>query len=190
MTQNTQATDQAIDVFSPYKLGPLQLPNRAGDGADDAQSRRAGRSARIARRHLLRAARQCRPDRHRRHADFAARPRLSGHARHFHSGADRRLEARDRSRPCRRRPHLRAALACGPHLASVAAARRRRAGRALGTATAGPDHDRARHAAFRHAAGTGNARDRRRRRRLSPRRRQRQSAPASTASNCTAPTAI
>jgi len=28
MTQNTQAFDQNIDVFSPYKLGPLQLANR------------------------------------------------------------------------------------------------------------------------------------------------------------------
>jgi len=28
MTQNTKQTNQDVDVFSPYKLGPLQLPNR------------------------------------------------------------------------------------------------------------------------------------------------------------------
>jgi len=28
MTQNTQSFDQNVDAFSPYKLGPLQLPNR------------------------------------------------------------------------------------------------------------------------------------------------------------------
>ena len=28
MTQNTQSFDQNVDAFSPYKLGPLELPNR------------------------------------------------------------------------------------------------------------------------------------------------------------------
>ena len=46
---------------------------------------------------------------------------------------------------------------------SVVAAGRRRAGCALGLAAAGTDHDRARHAAFRHAAGAGDARNRARR---------------------------
>src|SRR5262249_49269846 len=28
MTQSTQSFDQNVDAFSPYKLGPLELPNR------------------------------------------------------------------------------------------------------------------------------------------------------------------
>jgi 2,4-dienoyl-CoA reductase-like NADH-dependent reductase (Old Yellow Enzyme family) len=56
----------------------------------------------------------------------------------------------------------------GPHLASFGAAERRDSRGALGTAGGGTDHD---STTLRYAAGAGNERGRGRRRRISPRRR-------------------
>ena len=74
--------------------GPLQLPNRLVMAPMTRNRAGPGEVPGPIQRHLLRPARERRPDRHRRHAGFAAGPRLCRHAGHFHARAGRRLEAR------------------------------------------------------------------------------------------------
>ena len=85
-------------LFEPYKLGPITLPNRARDGAADAQPRGRRHGAESVGGGILRPARLRGPVDHRGEPGLAAGPGLSGHARHLLEGAGRRLAQGDRSR--------------------------------------------------------------------------------------------
>ncbi len=172
----------------PARCAHAAKPRR--DGADDPQPRRPGQRPGSARRRILRPARLGRADRDRGDPGLAPGRRLSGHARHPQRGPGRRLAARDRRRARRGRPDLPAALARRPDLASLPAAGRRSAGRAIGDRRRGRRLHGERAAAVRHPARARDRRDPGHRRPVRGRARAMRSRPASMASRSTAPTAI
>ena len=185
-----QTRNEQHRYFLAVPSRPAATAEPRRDGADDAQPRRAGQCADRAQRHLLRAARQRRTDRQRGDAGVAAGRRLSGHARHPQRRAGRRLEARHRRGARRRRADFPAALACRAHLASVAAAGRRAAGGAVGDRAGGPGVDARRHESLMSRRARWRPTKFPASSRISGAARATPARPASTASNCTAPTAI
>ena len=127
-------------LFEPYKLGPAHPAQSPCHGALDPQPRDPARhGAEPAGDRILRPARLGGPAGDRSEPGLAAGPGLSGHARHLFERTGRGLAQGDRPRARAQRAHLHPDLACRPHLAHLAAAERRRPGRALGDPRQGQD---------------------------------------------------
>ena len=82
-----------LDLFTPFALGELALPNRVVMAPMTRSRAGARQRAGRARRRVLRAARQRRADRHRGDAGLAAGRGLPRHARHPQRRAGRGLAA-------------------------------------------------------------------------------------------------
>ena len=160
-------------IFSPLHLGPLPLPNRIVM-APMTRNRAGGGNAPTALNATHYAQRASAGLIVADSSGLAAGHRLSGHARHSQRRTDRRLEARHKRGARGRWPDFSAALACRAHLASVAAARWRAAGCAVGDRAGRTGLDARRHEALRHAARAGDGRNPGHRRAVPARRGQRQ----------------
>ena len=160
----------SVDIFSPFRLGPLELPNRvvmapmtrnrAGPGNVPTELNATYYAQRAGAGLIVSEATQVSPQ----GVGYPGTPGIHSAA------ASRRLEARHRRGAWRRRTDFSAALACRAHLASVDAAGRRASRRAVGHRAGGPGVDDERHGSFRHAARAGDRRNSRHRRRFPPRR--------------------
>ena len=134
---NNEHADQIVRALQAWPDHACQSPR---DGAADPQPRGSSRhGAEPAGDRVLRPARLGGPAGDRSKPGLAAGPGLSGHARHLFEGTGRGLAQGDRPRARARRTHLHPALACRPRLAHLAAAGRRRPGRAVGDPRQGQD---------------------------------------------------
>ena len=179
----------APDLFSPFRLGPLPLPNRAvmapmtrnraGAGNAPTALNAAYYAQRAGAGLIVTEASQVSPQ-------GVGYPGTPG----IHSAvqiAGWRL--RDRGGARRRRADFLAALACRAHLASVIAARRRAAGGAVGDRAGGAGLDARRHEAIRRPARARNRAKFPASSSSSGAARRMRKRPALTASRCTPRTA-
>ena len=177
-------------LFEPYKLGPITLPNRLVMAPLTRNRAVLRHGAEPAGGRILRAARFRGTADHRSEPGLAAGPGLSGHARHLFEGAGRGLAQGDRPRARARRAHLHPALACRPHLAHLAAAGRRRTGRALRDPRQGQDLCRTAPSPISPSRARWSLRKSPASSKVSSAAPRMRSRPVSTASKSMAPTAI